>query len=63
MYRVNAPLPAGHWLNDPREGGGRILGEACHMFDFANWLCGTPRRVLATAVPQREAVTTVERRR
>lgn len=49
-YRVNAPLPAGHWLNDPRQGGGRILGEACHMLDYANWLCGTPTHVSATAV-------------
>jgi predicted dehydrogenase/threonine dehydrogenase-like Zn-dependent dehydrogenase len=51
VYRVNAPLAPDHWLNDPREGGGRLLGEACHMFDFANWLCGTPERVLAAAVP------------
>ena len=51
VYRVNSPVPAEHWLNDPREGGGRILGEACHMFDFANWLCGRPERVLAAAVP------------
>jgi predicted dehydrogenase/threonine dehydrogenase-like Zn-dependent dehydrogenase len=51
VYRVNSPLAPDHWLNDPREGGGRLLGEACHMFDFANWLCGTPERVLAAAVP------------
>ena len=51
VYRVSSPVPAEHWLNDPFEGGGRILGEACHMFDFANWLCGTPERVLAAAVP------------
>jgi polar amino acid transport system substrate-binding protein len=51
VYRVSAPVAAEHWLNDPREGGGRILGEACHMFDFANWLCGNPERVLAAAVP------------
>ncbi len=51
VYRVSAPLAPENWLNDPHEGGGRILGEACHMFDFANWLCGTPERVLAAAVP------------
>ena len=34
-FRVNAgPLPAGHWLNDPREGGGRLLGEGCHFIDY-----------------------------
>ncbi len=60
VYRVNAPLPVGHWLNDPASGGGRILGEACHMFDFANWLCGTPERVFAAALPAPSALRTVE---
>ena len=36
-YRVNAGfLPADHWLNDPQQGGGRIIGEVCH---FVNFLC------------------------
>ena len=40
-YRVNAgSLPADHWLNDPEQGGGRILGEACHFVDFFSFLCG-----------------------
>ncbi|HWM10073.1 MAG TPA: bi-domain-containing oxidoreductase, partial [Solirubrobacteraceae bacterium] len=60
VYRVNAPLAADHWLNDPRVGGGRILGEACHMIDFANWLCGTPLRVLAAALPAPPTVGSVE---
>jgi predicted dehydrogenase/threonine dehydrogenase-like Zn-dependent dehydrogenase len=51
VYRISSPAATDHWLNDPHEGGGRLLGEACHMFDFANWLCGTPERVLAAAVP------------
>ena len=39
VYRCNAgPLPPGHWATDPVEGGGRILGEAVHFFDFACWL-------------------------
>jgi predicted dehydrogenase/threonine dehydrogenase-like Zn-dependent dehydrogenase len=60
VYRVNAPLTTDHWLNDPVQGGGRLLGEACHMFDFVNWLCGTPRRVLAAALPSPERVPSVE---
>lgn len=60
VYRVSSPLPADHWLNDPATGGGRILGEACHMYDVANWLCGTPRRVVAAALPSRNGVRTVE---
>ena len=60
MYRMNAPAASDHWLNDPQEGGGRLLGEACHLFDFADWLCGTPQRVLAVAVPPAAGVTTPE---
>jgi predicted dehydrogenase len=60
VYRVNAPLGAGHWLNDPLVGGGRILGEACHMLDFANWLCGAPSRVMSAALPAPDALASVE---
>jgi predicted dehydrogenase len=60
IYRVNAPLPREHWLNDPAIGGGRVQGEACHMFDFANWLCGEPARVCAAALPAPATLPTVE---
>jgi predicted dehydrogenase/threonine dehydrogenase-like Zn-dependent dehydrogenase len=34
-YRVNAgPLPVEHWTNDPKRGGGRLIGEGCHFVDF-----------------------------
>ena len=34
LYRVNAGyLARTHWTQGP-EGGGRIIGEACHMFDL-----------------------------
>jgi predicted dehydrogenase len=39
-YRVNAGyLPPNHWTQKP-EGGGRIIGEACHFFDFFEFLTG-----------------------
>jgi len=60
VIRVNAPLPAEHWLNDPEQGGGRILGEGCHFFDYANWLCGVPLSVSGAAVRGSGAVRTVE---
>jgi len=41
VYRVNAGLiPTDHWVHDPREGGGRIVGEACHFIDLMQFLCG-----------------------
>jgi predicted dehydrogenase len=40
---VNAgPLPAGHWLNDPAVGGGRMIGEGCHFVDLISYLAGDP---------------------
>ena len=40
-YRVNAGyIPSDHWVNDPEQGGGRILGEACHFVDFLCFLAG-----------------------
>ncbi len=47
LCRVNAgSLPAGHWLNDPDDGGGRLVGEGCHFIDFACWFVGAiPSRV------------------
>jgi len=40
-YRVNAgPIAPDHWVNDPEQGGGRILGEACHFVDFLTFLAG-----------------------
>jgi predicted dehydrogenase/threonine dehydrogenase-like Zn-dependent dehydrogenase len=40
---VNAgELPAEHWARDPRVGGGRIIGEACHFIDLCLFLVGHP---------------------
>jgi predicted dehydrogenase len=40
-YRVNAGyLPPSHWLHDPTQGGGRIIGEGCHFIDFLTFLVG-----------------------
>ena len=38
LFRVNAgAIPSTHFLNDPLEGGGRLLGEGVHFIDF---VCG-----------------------
>jgi predicted dehydrogenase/threonine dehydrogenase-like Zn-dependent dehydrogenase len=40
-YRMNAgQLPADHWTLGP-EGGGRNLGEACHIYDLFTYLTGS----------------------
>ncbi len=52
QYRCNAgPSPEDHWISDPTEGG-RIVGEACHFFDFFAYLTdSTPETVFAAAPP------------
>lgn len=40
-FRVNAgPLAPDHWLHDPEQGGGRIIGEGCHFVDLLIFLAG-----------------------
>lgn len=55
LYRANAgPLPEGHWLLDPVEGGGRLLGEAVHFFDLLAFLTrAEPVRVHSVSAPGR----------
>ncbi|HET7290785.1 MAG TPA: bi-domain-containing oxidoreductase [Vicinamibacteria bacterium] len=65
LYRVNAgPLPDGHWLADPAEGGGRLLGEGVHFFDFLAFLAGAePVRVASLSPPGRgrnEAIVSLQ---
>jgi predicted dehydrogenase len=39
-----------HWAIDPVMGGGRIISETCHIFDYLCWLTGSePLRVFAEA--------------
>lgn len=38
-YRINAgKLPTDHWTQDPKIGGGRIIGEACHFIDLCAFI-------------------------
>ena len=50
-YRMSTGyLPPEHWTHGV-EGGGRVLGEACHIFDLFRFLVGAPAtEVRATSV-------------
>jgi predicted dehydrogenase len=50
-YRMNAGyIPSDHWVHG-EEGGGRNIGEACHIYDLFNALTGSePVEVQAAAV-------------
>jgi predicted dehydrogenase len=65
LYRVNAgSLPPEHWLLDPVEGGGRLMGEGVHFFDLLRFLAGAdPVRVRSVSAPGKardEAVVAIE---
>jgi len=51
-YRVNAGhIPPDSWIQDPETGGGRIIGEACHLIDFLTHINGSlPVSVHAAAL-------------
>lgn len=51
LYRMNAGyLPPEHWVHGS-EGGGRNIGEACHIYDLFTYLIGSPvREVTSTAL-------------
>ncbi|HEX8635992.1 MAG TPA: bi-domain-containing oxidoreductase [Pyrinomonadaceae bacterium] len=59
LYRINAGrIPRTHWIQDPREGGGRIIGEVCHFIDLMHFLTGAiVTRVYAEAVAGRNEET------
>lgn len=41
IYRLNAGhLPDGHWVLDPEQGHGRVIGEICHFVDLFSFLSG-----------------------
>ena len=52
--RVNAgPLPDDHWLHDPEDGGGRLVGEGCHFVDLLSHIASSSViSAHAVAVPQ-----------
>lgn len=54
IARVNASgRPADHWLHDPVDGGGTMIGEGCHFVDLLTHLAGSRvERVHAFAAPQ-----------
>jgi polar amino acid transport system substrate-binding protein len=41
-YRINAgALAANHWTQNPKIGGGRIIGEVCHFIDLCAYISGS----------------------
>ncbi len=48
-HRIQAPFPEDSWTHDPDVGGGRFVGEGCHIFDlFCELVEAPPVSVYAT---------------
>ena len=60
LCRVNAGfIPKDNWVHDPIEGGGRIIGEACHFIDLCQFLAGSPsKKVYASLIPAEKNIQT-----
>jgi polar amino acid transport system substrate-binding protein len=57
-YRVNAGLvPKDSWIQDPVEGGGRIVGEICHFVDTLRFLTGAPVETIHAASIRTDEIT------
>ncbi len=52
LYRINAgQVSKNHWVQDAKEGGGRIVGEVCHFIDLMQfWTDAPPVNVFAEAI-------------
>jgi predicted dehydrogenase len=52
-YNINAGfIPKDSWIQDPNEGGGRIIGEVCHFVDTLRYLAGSPVKLVQAACVQ-----------
>ena len=56
LYRVSGGrIPKDHWVQDPGQGGGRIVGEVCHFVDLMHFLTGSAAtRVFAESIASRD---------
>jgi len=62
LYRVSVgTVDSDHWLDDPEEGGGRLVGEGCHFIDFASWLIGGwPSAVTCSVDPSAQSISSAK---
>lgn len=51
-YVINAgDISPEHWVQDPKVGGGRIIGEVCHFLDFLQFISDSkPASIFATSL-------------
>lgn len=62
VFVMNAgAIPTDHWTQDSSIGGGRIIGEACHLIDLMRYLADAPiTDVTAMSLGQNDAISLTE---
>lgn len=40
-------IPSDHWVQDPKRGGGRIIGEGCHFVDLLSYIADSPVKTVS----------------
>jgi len=60
ICRINAgAVPKDHWTQDPKEGGGRIIGEVCHFVDLCQFVANSfPAKVYTSLMPKGGVIQT-----
>jgi len=43
-------IPHDHWVQDPKRGGGRIIGEGCHFIDLLSYIADNPVVTVSAAM-------------
>jgi len=43
-------IPSDHWVQDPKRGGGRIIGEGCHFIDLLSHIADNPVTTVSAAM-------------
>ena len=61
-YRINAEsIPHDHWVYDKKEGGGRIISEACHFIDYLTYVIGSkPIQVFTSSITTQKSQDTMD---
>ena len=54
-------IPKDSWIQDPKVGGGRIVGEVCHFVDTLRFLCDSPVKSVQANCIQTDDRTQVNR--
>jgi len=54
-------IPTDHWVQDPKRGGGRIIGEGCHFIDLLSHITDSPVVTVSAAMVGADAIVRTDK--